>query len=67
MQPQVQAAPLTRDLLSTSELCPRKSATSFCYRRLFRPIAWTVSLDLEGRLNAAQYSRHQAVRCEPRF
>jgi hypothetical protein len=57
MQPQVQAAPLTRDLLLDFATLPAKARTKLLLSTIVpRPIAWTVSLDLEGRLNAAQYS-----------
>jgi hypothetical protein len=66
MQPQVQAATLTRDVLFDFTTLPPKERNKLLLSTIVpRPIAWIGSLDLEGRLNAAPFSFFNAFAVDP--
>jgi len=66
MQPQVQAAALTRDMFFDFTTSPPKERNKLLLSTIVpRPIAWIVSLDFEGRLNAAPFSFFNAFAVDP--
>lgn len=66
MQSQVQDLPLTRDMLFDFTTLPAKERNKLLLSTIVpRPIAWIVSMDLDGRLNAAPFSFFNAFSVDP--